>query len=88
VISSVIAGMLATMVGIGGGLIILPILLSLGVPPLQVASTTGFIVMFSSCLSLLQTVFMRHVNYYRLGTFFICAFLGSVFVTNIIDKIV
>jgi hypothetical protein len=64
VISSVVAGMLATMTGIGGGLIILPILLTLGVPALQVAATTGFIVMFSSCLSLLQTIFMRTVDWF------------------------
>lgn len=63
-ISSVVAGMLATMTGIGGGLIILPILLTLGVPALQVAATTGFIVMFSSCLSLLQTIFMRTVDWF------------------------
>ena len=87
-ISSVIAGMLATMVGIGGGLIILPILLSFGVPALQVAATTGFIVMFSSCLSLLQSIFMRVVNYYRLLMFFTLSFAGSMIVTNIIDKIV
>ena len=33
-IASIIAGILATMVGIGGGLVVLPILLSIGVPAL------------------------------------------------------
>jgi len=40
------------MVGIGGGLVIVPLLLTIGVPPLVTSATGGFTVLFTSFLSL------------------------------------
>ena len=49
---SIIAGTLAGMLGIGGGMVINPLLLELGMKPTVVASTTGFTILFTSSLSL------------------------------------
>jgi len=40
------------MVGIGGGLVIVPLLLTVGVSPMETSATGGFTVLFSSFLSL------------------------------------
>jgi uncharacterized membrane protein YfcA len=50
--NSIIAGTLASMVGIGGGLVIVPLLLTIEVPTLVTSATGGFTVLFSSFLSL------------------------------------
>jgi len=47
-----LAGTLAGMLGIGGGMVINPLLLELGMKPTVVASTTGFTILFTSSLSL------------------------------------
>ena len=49
---SLTAGMLAGMLGIGGGMVINPLLLELGMKASVVASTTGFTILFTSSLSL------------------------------------
>jgi len=50
--ASLIAGTLAGLLGIGGGMVINPLLLELGMKPTVVASTTGFTILFTSSLSL------------------------------------
>ena len=87
-ISSIVAGILATMVGIGGGLVVLPILLNIGVPSLQTAATVGFIVLYSSALSLTQTVFQRKFKLPQLIVFAVIPFFGSIIVSRIVHKIV
>lgn len=53
---SIVAGTLAGLLGIGGGMVINPLLLELGMKPTVVASTTGFTILFTSSLSLAQTI--------------------------------
>jgi uncharacterized membrane protein YfcA len=60
------AGTLGSMLGVGGGIIMVPALTSLGLPPAQVASTSLFAVSSTSVSSTIEYSRQRRIDY-RLG---------------------
>lgn len=51
---TIYAGIISGMLGIGGGMIITPLLIELGVKPNVATSTSNFLLIFSSCASTIQ----------------------------------
>jgi uncharacterized membrane protein YfcA len=82
---SIIAGTLAGMLGIGGGMVINPLLLELGMKPTVVASTTGFTILFTSSLSLAQTILHGDIGFDQIVWFGILSLVGSYAVTALIN---
>ena len=60
------AGTLGSMIGVGGGIIIVPVLTFLGLPPTQISSTSLFAVTSTSVSSTLEYSRQKKVDY-RLG---------------------
>jgi len=82
---SIIAGTLAGMLGIGGGMVINPLLLELGLKPTVVASTTGFTILFTSSLSLAQTVFHGDIGIDQILWFGCLSLVGSYIISALIN---
>ncbi|XP_039139883.1 sulfite exporter TauE/SafE family protein 5-like [Dioscorea cayenensis subsp. rotundata] len=53
-VAALLSGIVGGLLGIGGGLLINPVLLQIGVPPQTTAATTCFMVLFSSSMSSAQ----------------------------------
>ena len=81
-------GMMAGLLGIGGGLILAPLLLDLGIHPLVSTATTNFLVLFTSSSTSLQFLMhgMLNVNYGIVCT--ACSTIGSYLGTLIIQLVV
>ncbi len=75
-----ITGLLAGLLGIGGGLVIVPLLLEIGLYPLQVSTTSSFAVLFTSTLNIVQTILKGKLDYITLGSMFTSSFLGSMII--------
>lgn len=83
-----ISGVCAGMLGIGGGTILNPIFLIIGIRPEVTAATSSFIIFFTSSLSLLQYS-VAGLIYYTYGMLlFIVSFIGSALGVIIVKKIV
>ena len=78
---SIIAGTLAGMLGIGGGMVINTLLLELGMKPTIVASTTGFTILFTSSLSLAQTILHGDIYFDQIVWFGSLSFVGSYMIS-------
>lgn len=81
-------GIMAGLLGIGGGLILGPILLELGIHPIVSTSTSNFLVLFTSSSTTLQFGLhgMLNINY---GIILVLASsFGSYFGTKVIQKLI
>ncbi|KAG0581448.1 hypothetical protein KC19_4G252700 [Ceratodon purpureus] len=76
---ALLAGFLGGMLGIGGGMIINPLLIEIGMHPQLTAATTAFMVFFSSSLSVVQFWLLG-----RLPLDFALLFAGICFVSSLI----
>jgi len=72
-----IAGVLAGLLGIGGGMVMNPTLLSMGIPSQTVAATSGFFVVQTSFISLFQSLLYGDVPLKEEGFFFLVSLIGS-----------
>lgn len=57
------SGVLAGLLGIGGGLILGPLLLELGLHPVVSTATTNFLVLFTSSSTSIQFILLVIINY-------------------------
>ncbi|KAG5516593.1 hypothetical protein RHGRI_037348 [Rhododendron griersonianum] len=75
---ALLAGMLGGVFGIGGGMLISPLLLQVGIAPEVTAATCSFMVFFSATMSAIQYLLlgMEHI-YVALGFAFLC-FVASL----------
>lgn len=82
-----LSGVVAGLVGIGGGLIIGPLLIDLGINPIISTSTSNFLVLFTSSSTSIQFFLMGMMNltYGAPCTFF--SFIGSLLGTLTIHYI-
>jgi len=62
-----VAGFLGGLLGVGGGNIIVPALVALGVEPKKASATTSFVVIFSSLSGFLAHVALAGTDYGLLG---------------------
>lgn len=83
-----IAGVCAGMLGIGGGTILNPIFLVIGMRPEVTAATSSFIIFFTSSLSMIQYSVAGLIYYYYGLLLFGVAFIGSALGVIIVKKIV
>lgn len=75
---SIVAGLLGSLLGLGGGFVIVPALSFLNIPPSQIASTSLFAVLSTSSSSTIEYAKQKRIDY-RLGIrFAILAIPGSI----------
>ena len=80
-------GILAGVLGIGGGLVLGPLLLDLGIHPIVSTATSNFLVLFTSSSTTLQFIFhgMLNINYGIVCV--LCSTIGSYFGTIVIQSL-
>ena len=90
IIAGFIAGLAAGMVGVGGGIVMNPVMLRLGMRPEVSTATSSFMVLFTSTISMLQYAIAGKMNiFYGLITLMfslVGSTLGIIVLKKIIDK--
>ena len=80
-----LSGFIAGIIGIGGGVVLGPILLSLGIYPVVSTVTTNFLVLLTSSSTTLQFILFKMLNYeYAIVSVFFSS-LGSIIGTIVIQ---
>jgi len=82
---SVVTGIAAGLLGLGGGMIMSPILLQLGMEPQILAATVGFFVVQTSFITLFQSFYVGDVTGKETLFFMSVAFLGSIGVSMVLN---
>ncbi len=82
-----LSGIVAGFVGIGGGLIIGPLLIELGINPTISTVTSNFLVLFTSSSTSLQFTILGMMNFSYGGICTFFSFLGSFIGTITVHKI-
>lgn len=86
-IYSFFGGIMAGLLGIGGGLIFGPLLLELGLNPIVSTATSNFLVLLTSCSTSLQFILIGAMNY-KYGLYCtVCSTLGSYLGTMAIQRL-
>ncbi|EGC31962.1 hypothetical protein DICPUDRAFT_89425 [Dictyostelium purpureum] len=89
-ILSIVAGILASLLGIGGGMIKGPVLLQMGLSPDVTAATSSYMILFTSASSAIQYILVGKLRwdygivYYAIG--FISCFVGTQTLIWIVKK--
>ncbi|KYR00255.1 hypothetical protein DLAC_03418 [Tieghemostelium lacteum] len=87
---SIIAGCLASLLGIGGGMIKGPVLLQMGLSPDVTAATSSYMILFTSASSAIQYILVGKLRldygvvYYFIG--FISCFIGTQTLIWVVNK--
>lgn len=68
-IYSFVSGLMAGLLGIGGGLILGPLLLELGLHPMISTATSNFLVLFTSSSTSIQFIILVKFHKFNLNTF-------------------
>mmetsp|Transcript_1654 Transcript_1654/g.2475 ORF Transcript_1654/g.2475 Transcript_1654/m.2475 type:complete len:134 (+) Transcript_1654:166-567(+) len=84
---SFLTGILAAFIGIGGGLLLIPLMIDWGLPSMAAAATSGFFVVFTSFISLFLVLISGDVSIGEVGYFFILAFVGSILISGTITHL-
>lgn len=87
-ILSAFAGVLAGMFGIGGGMIMGPTLLSIGVDPQSLGATAGFFIIQTSFMSFFSALLYGEIPLVEYGFFLGITFIGSYVVSYILSGLV
>lgn len=82
------AGCLAGMLGIGGGLILAPLLLELGLHPVISSATSNFLVLFTSSSTSFQFIFLGMMKFDFSIACTTVSMIGSLFGTLLIQKLI
>lgn len=85
---ALIAGLLGGVFGIGGGMLISPFLLQIGIDPQVTAATCSFMVLVSSSMSALQYLLlgMNRIHIYAALTYAFICFLASLLGLTVIQQ--
>lgn len=87
---SLLAGVLASLLGVGGGLIKGPVLLELGISPDVTAATSSYMILFTSLSSSIQYILLGKLVWdYGLVLFILglmASFLGQTFLNYLVHK--
>ena len=87
---SLVAGILAGLLGIGGGILLSPTMLGMGVRPQVVTATSGFFIMQTSMISLFESALYGDVplsnQLFFVGTSFIGSYTISLILSWIISR--
>ncbi|XP_042029393.1 sulfite exporter TauE/SafE family protein 2-like isoform X1 [Salvia splendens] len=85
-IMALLAGLLGGVFGIGGGMLISPILLQMGIEPQVTAATCSFMVLVSSSMSALQYLLLGMKQIYAALTYAAVCFVASLVGLTMIRK--
>ena len=80
--TALVGGILAGMIGIGGGMIIGPTMLDIGMNGQTTTATCGFFILFTSFISLFQTLLAGEVNLIELVFFASLSSIGALAVSK------
>ncbi|GJM92907.1 hypothetical protein PR202_ga09413 [Eleusine coracana subsp. coracana] len=89
-LAAFVTGALSGLFGIGGGLLLNPVLLQIGIPPQTAAATSTFMVLFCASMSMVQFILLgmkgiREAAIYG-GICFVASIVGSVVIHRAIRK--
>ncbi|XP_010434202.1 PREDICTED: uncharacterized protein LOC104718204 [Camelina sativa] len=87
-VMSFLAGLLGGIFGIGGGMLISPLLLQAGIPPQITAATTSFMVFFSATMSAVQYLLLGMQNTDTAYVFSLICFFASLLGLVLVQKAV
>jgi uncharacterized membrane protein YfcA len=79
IFTGTVAGFISGLLGVGGGNIIVPVLIWMGINPKKASGTTAFIVIFSSFAGFLGHATLGNIDVKLLGFTAIGSILGAVF---------
>jgi uncharacterized membrane protein YfcA len=85
---AVIGGMVAGIVGIGGGLIYNPLLLEFGLPPIVTTATSMYLVLFASLANSFQYILADKIDYHYALWFLLPVAIGSFSGLFLVNKLV
>ncbi|KAH9323312.1 hypothetical protein KI387_017951 [Taxus chinensis] len=83
---ALVAGILGGMLGLGGGMIINPFLLQMGLPPQVTAATCAFMVFFSASMSVAQFLLLGLAPLDYALFFAITCFISAIFGLSVIQR--
>jgi uncharacterized membrane protein YfcA len=87
---SLVAGLLAGLLGIGGGMVFGPLMLEFHVLPEVAAATSSFMILFTSIATIIQYAILgRVVTDYAIwfgGVGFLCSLIGQTLLTRLVLK--
>ncbi|KAL3850654.1 hypothetical protein ACJIZ3_012536 [Penstemon smallii] len=75
---ALLTGILGGLFGVGGGMLISPLLLQMGIEPEVTAATCSFMVFFSSSMSAIQYLLLGMDHIYNALAFAVICFVGSI----------
>merc|ERR1712232_513509 len=85
---AVLAGVLAGLLGIGGGMVLGPLLVALGCPPQPVAATSAYVVFITATSGLCQVCIFGTLPYDYAGLFAFVGFLSTFVGQTLVDYVV
>jgi uncharacterized membrane protein YfcA len=86
--AALVAGLLAGIGGIGGGMVMSPLLLNYGLKPQSASATSSLTVVFTSLLSLIVALFGGLLGMEEVIWFFILALVGSLIISSYLNYLV
>jgi uncharacterized membrane protein YfcA len=89
-LAAFVTGALSGLFGIGGGLLLNPVLLQIGIPPQTAAATSSFMVLFCASMSMVQFILLGmqgigEASVYA-GICFVASVVGAVVIERAIRK--
>ncbi|KAL1202327.1 Sulfite exporter TauE/SafE family protein 1 [Cardamine amara subsp. amara] len=87
-IMALLAGVLGGLFGIGGGMLISPLLLQIGIAPEVTAATCSFIVLFSSTMSAIQYLLLGMEHAGTAAIFALICFVASLVGLMVVKKVI
>ena len=79
---ALIVGFLGGAVGMGGATLVVPLLLSFGIPPIRATATASFLAIFTSSTSVFVTLVSKRVTIVDAVYLFGIAFVGATVIAN------
>ncbi|KAJ3674922.1 hypothetical protein LUZ60_005538 [Juncus effusus] len=86
--AALLTGAMSGLFGIGGGLLLNPVFLHIGVPPQISAATSSFMVMFSSSMSMVQFIILGMKGIYQALIYALICFFASIVGVVIVQRAV
>ncbi|CAA0308113.1 unnamed protein product [Arabidopsis thaliana] len=87
-VMALLAGVLGGVFGIGGGMLISPLLLQVGIAPEVTAATCSFMVLFSSTMSAIQYLLLGMEHTGTASIFAVICFVASLVGLKVVQKVI
>ncbi|CAL9117377.1 unnamed protein product [Musa textilis] len=87
-VAALLTGVLSGLFGIGGGLLLNPVLLQIGIPPQTAAATSTFMVMFSASMTTVKYMILGMIQVDRASVYAVLCFAASAIGSMVMNRIV